>query len=119
MHKGADLKVPRIFKFVLTYVTPIYLLVLLGYWFYTDAIKEFLMTGKDAANRPYLWGARVMIVALAPGHASSHPQGLEQEEGRGDGRRGGPARLTAATVRSLPGRSWRGVPCRTPPPTWR
>ena len=30
MHKGADLKVPRIFKFILTYVTPIYLLVLLG-----------------------------------------------------------------------------------------
>jgi SNF family Na+-dependent transporter len=64
MHKGADLKVPRIFKFVLTYVTPIYLLVLLGYWFYTDAIKEFLMKDEEPARHPYLWGARVMIVAL-------------------------------------------------------
>jgi NSS family neurotransmitter:Na+ symporter len=64
MHKGADLKVPRIFKFILTYVTPIYLLVLLGYWFYTDAIKEFLMKDEDPARHPYLWGARVMIVAL-------------------------------------------------------
>jgi len=64
MHKGADLKVPRIFKFILTYITPVYLLVMLGVWTYQDAVKEFLMKGKDPANRPYLWGARVMIVGL-------------------------------------------------------
>jgi NSS family neurotransmitter:Na+ symporter len=64
MHKGADLKVPRIFKFIITYITPVYLLILLGVWTYQDAVKEFLMTGKDPAHRPYLWGARVMIVAL-------------------------------------------------------
>jgi len=64
MHKGADLKVPKIFKFILTYITPIYLLVLLAMWTYQDAIKALMMTGKEPANRPYLWGARVMIVAL-------------------------------------------------------
>lgn len=64
MHKGADLKVPKVFKFIMTYVTPVYLLVLLGVWTYQDAVKEFLMTGKDPANRPYLWGARVMILVL-------------------------------------------------------
>jgi SNF family Na+-dependent transporter len=70
MHKGADLKVPKIFKFIITYVTPIYLLVLLGYWFFTDAIKNFLMTDPtndhhvQASHHPYLWGARIMIVAL-------------------------------------------------------
>jgi len=67
MHKGADLKVPKIFKFILTYITPVYLLVLLAVWTYQDAVKEFLMTGKDPAHRPYLWGARVMIVALLLG----------------------------------------------------
>jgi SNF family Na+-dependent transporter len=64
MHKGADLKVPRFFKFVLTWITPLYLLIMLGVWTYQDAVKEFLMTGKDPANRPYLWGARAMIVAI-------------------------------------------------------
>jgi SNF family Na+-dependent transporter len=64
MHKGADLKLPRIFKFILKYITPVYLLVLLGYWFYKDAIKEFLMKGKPEANHPYLWGARILIVAV-------------------------------------------------------
>jgi SNF family Na+-dependent transporter len=64
MHKGADLKVPRIFKFVLTWITPLYLLIMLGVWTYQDAIKEFLMKGKDPAQRPYLWGARAMIAAV-------------------------------------------------------
>jgi NSS family neurotransmitter:Na+ symporter len=64
MHKGADLRVPKVFKFIMTYVTPVYLLVLLGVWTYQDAVKEFLMTGKDPASRPYLWGARAMIVFL-------------------------------------------------------
>jgi SNF family Na+-dependent transporter len=64
MHKGADLKVPRVFKFIITYITPVYLLVLLGVWTYQDAVKEFLMKEKAPASHPYLWIARVMIVAL-------------------------------------------------------
>jgi neurotransmitter:Na+ symporter, NSS family len=70
MHKGADLKVPRIFKFIMTYITPVYLLALLGVWTYQDAVKKFLMKDPEnvhyaeAGSRPYLWGARVMIVAL-------------------------------------------------------
>ena len=70
MHKGADLKVPKIFKFILTYITPVYLLVLLGYWFVTDAVKNFRMTDPknehhlEASHHIYLWGARVMIVAI-------------------------------------------------------
>ncbi|MGB8957792.1 MAG: hypothetical protein WCC00_02145, partial [Candidatus Aminicenantales bacterium] len=64
MHKGADLKVPKAFKFIMMYITPVYLLILLGVWTYQDAVKEFLMKGKDPVNRPYLWGARAMIAAL-------------------------------------------------------
>jgi NSS family neurotransmitter:Na+ symporter len=70
MHKGADLKVPKVFKFILTYITPVYLLVLLGYWFVKDAVKNFLMTDAqnehhlDPSHHVYLWVARVMIVGL-------------------------------------------------------
>jgi SNF family Na+-dependent transporter len=70
MHKGADLRVPKIFKFILTYITPVYLLVLLGYWFVTDAVKNFRMTDPgnehhmEASHHIYLWGARALIVAL-------------------------------------------------------
>ncbi len=64
MHKGADLKVPRVFQFVLKWITPLYLLIMLGVWTYQDAVKEFLMKGKPEANRPYLWGARAMIAVI-------------------------------------------------------
>ena len=64
MHKGADLKVPRVFKFIMTYITPVYLLVLLGMWTYQDAVKAFLMKDKPEADKPYLWGARVLIAGL-------------------------------------------------------
>ncbi len=64
MHIGADLKVPKIFKFILKYVTPIYMLVVLGAWTYQEAIAKFLMKGEEASRHPYLWGARAMFVGL-------------------------------------------------------
>jgi len=64
MHRGADMKVPRVYKFIIRYVTPLYMMVILGVWTYQEAIGKFLMEGEDAASRPYLWGARGMFVAL-------------------------------------------------------
>jgi len=64
MHLGADLKVPKIFKFVLKYVTPVYMLLVLGAWTYQEAISKFLMKGEEQSRHPYLWGARGMFVGL-------------------------------------------------------
>jgi xanthine/uracil permease len=65
MHHGADLKVPRVFKFILKYITPVYMLVVLGLWIYQYAIDELLMKGKEIANRPFLWAARGMLIAIS------------------------------------------------------
>jgi len=64
MHLGADMKVPKIFKFILKYVTPVYMLVVLGAWTYQEAISKFLMKGEEKSRHPYLWGARAMFVGL-------------------------------------------------------
>ena len=64
MHIGADLKVPKIFKFILKYVTPVYMLVVLGAWTYQEAIAKFLMKGEEKGRHPYLWGARSMFIGL-------------------------------------------------------
>ncbi len=64
MHKGADLRIPGIFKFVMKYITPVYLLVILGVWTYQDAIGKFLMKGEPAERHPYLWAARVLFAAI-------------------------------------------------------
>lgn len=65
MHHGADLKVPRVFKFILKYITPVYMIAVLGLWIYQYAIDELFMKGKPAANRPYLVGTRAMIVVIS------------------------------------------------------
>ena len=64
MHRGADLRVPRLFRFILRYVTPVYMLVLLGVWTYQEAIDKLLMAKEEPANIPYLWGARGLFIAL-------------------------------------------------------
>ena len=64
MHLGADLKVPKVFKFILKYVTPVYMLAVLGAWTYQEAIAKFLMKGEEKSRLSYLWGARAMFVGL-------------------------------------------------------
>ncbi len=64
LEKGADLKVPRVLKLVLKYVTPLYLLGILVVWTYQDAVDKLLMVGEDPARLPYLWGARLMFAGV-------------------------------------------------------
>ncbi|MBR9974016.1 MAG: sodium-dependent transporter [Bacteroidetes bacterium] len=70
INSGADIRIPVFFKYVIKYVTPLYLLVIMGVWFYQDAF-DILMLNKtpgggpvDPANVPYIWGARGLMVGL-------------------------------------------------------
>lgn len=53
LHHGADIKVPKIFKFVVKYVTPTYLIIILSYWFYQDGMDNLLLRKVSDANFPY------------------------------------------------------------------
>lgn len=71
MHQGADIRIPQIFKFIMTYVTPIYLLFILGWWGWVDALP-ILLNEKTAgggpvnpADTPYITLARAIIVLFA------------------------------------------------------
>ncbi|PLX27272.1 MAG: hypothetical protein C0600_10415, partial [Ignavibacteria bacterium] len=70
INAGADIKVPVFFKYVIKYVTPLYLLIIMGVWFYQDA-WDILMLNKtptggpvNDADVPYIWGARALMVGL-------------------------------------------------------
>lgn len=58
MHKGADMRIPRIYKFIIKYVSPFYILAIFIGWMVLD-MPHFLAKG-DA----YTWGSRIMIIAL-------------------------------------------------------
>ena len=62
IHQGADLKIPRVFKFVMTYVTPAYLLVILGWWGITDALP-ILRMDRAAGGGPVPEGAAPYVIA--------------------------------------------------------
>jgi neurotransmitter:Na+ symporter, NSS family len=64
VHEGASIRIPRFFKFVMTYVTPVFLLVMMGWWTVQDAIPTLLMVGKPEAEVPVRWASRAVMLAI-------------------------------------------------------
>ena len=64
MHLGSNIRIPVIFKYITKYVTPVFLLAILGFWFFEDWIPFILMRNVSAENFPYVLGTRLCLVAL-------------------------------------------------------
>jgi len=69
IHQGADIRIPGIFRFIMTYVTPLYLLVILGWWGATEAVPILLnhrsagsMEPVMAADMPFVNLSRAVIL---------------------------------------------------------
>ncbi|HUT36949.1 MAG TPA: sodium-dependent transporter [Planctomycetota bacterium] len=69
LHYGADIRIPRFYRYTIKYVTPLFLLAVLGTWLYQKGIDKILMKDIAAADRPYVLGARLMLVLLLVGLA--------------------------------------------------
>ena len=69
LHHGAEMRVPRFYKPVIKYVTPTFLLLILGFWFFQQAIPTLRMDGMPRENVPYVWGTRIGLAALFVGIA--------------------------------------------------
>lgn len=64
MHEGAGLRIPLFYKYVIKYVTPLFLLGLLGIWSYQQFWPFIIMKGVNPGDRPYQWAARILILLL-------------------------------------------------------
>ena len=64
VNRGADIRIPGIFKFIMKYVTPLYLIVILIAWTYQDDIGYFFMEGVSAVDKPYHLLARILMIAI-------------------------------------------------------
>jgi NSS family neurotransmitter:Na+ symporter len=64
MHIGSKLRIPGFFKFIIRFVTPVFLLAILGTWFVEDWIPLILMKGIPGENIPYVLGTRLGILAM-------------------------------------------------------
>jgi len=65
IHHGADIRIPRIYKFIIKYVTPSFLILILGFWFYQEGLPTILMKGVSQADKPFVLGTRLLLLAMA------------------------------------------------------
>ena len=64
IHRGAQVRIPRCFLWVLTYVTPLYLLVLFAVWAVQYSPAVFATEGVPPGDVPWRWGARLLLMIL-------------------------------------------------------
>ena len=60
IHEGADIQIPGVFKFVMTYLTPLFLFVILGWWGVTEAFP-ILTLQNGSAGGPIPEGMEVWV----------------------------------------------------------
>jgi len=64
IHHGADMRVPRVYKYIIKYVTPLFLFAILGTWLVQDWIPIIFMKNIAAENRVYVLATRVTLLVL-------------------------------------------------------
>lgn len=69
INRGATTRIPRVFFYIIKYITPVFLFTILATWLYQSAGDVLLMKNIDPFNRPYVWGARLMMLTIFIGIA--------------------------------------------------
>src|SRR5690606_4757127 len=64
LHAGSQIRIPRFFKFVLTYVTPLFLIIMMGWWIVQDAVPTLLMADETPERRAVRWASRGLMLAI-------------------------------------------------------
>ncbi len=64
MHVGADITIPRVYRFIIKYITPTALIVLLGCWCFQEWWPTITMKNVAPANRPYVLLTRLSLLAF-------------------------------------------------------
>jgi len=64
IHHGAQLNIPKVYKWIIKYITPSFLLVILFSWFFQQGIDTIIMKGVSPSNVPYILGTRIGLLAL-------------------------------------------------------
>ncbi len=67
MNEGGDIAIPKIFYYIMKYITPLVLVVVMIWWFINDAIPTLMLTHASAEDIPYIWGSRALMVLLGIG----------------------------------------------------
>jgi hypothetical protein len=64
IHKGADMRVPRLYKFIIKYITPLFLLCILIMWFSQEWLPIIFMKNVSVQDRPYILTIRIGLLLI-------------------------------------------------------
>jgi len=64
LHEGAAIRIPRFFKFVLTYVTPVFLIVMMVWWSYIEAIPKLMLEGIPEDEKGIRTASRLVMLGI-------------------------------------------------------
>lgn len=64
IHKGADMRVPKIYKFIIKYITPLFLFFILGMWFWQEWLPIIFMKNVSSINQPFILGTRLGLLLI-------------------------------------------------------
>ncbi len=64
MHRGAELRVPKVYKFIIKYITPLFLLVIISVWMWQEWLAIIVLKNIASADKPYVIGTRIGLVVL-------------------------------------------------------
>ena len=64
IHKGADMRVPKAYKFIIKYVTPLFLFFILWMWLKQEWLPIILMKEVTSADRPFVLGTRAGLLII-------------------------------------------------------
>lgn len=67
INEGGDIKIPFFFYYIMKYITPLVLAVIMIWWFIKDAYPVLLLEHASPESVPYIWGARILMMLLASG----------------------------------------------------
>ena len=67
LHEGATIRIPRFFKFVLTYVTPVFLLVMMAWWSVQEAFPVLVLRDKPESEHLVRWASRGIMLLILVG----------------------------------------------------
>jgi SNF family Na+-dependent transporter len=64
MHTGSDIRIPGVYRFIIKYVTPLFLIAILIIWLVQDWTDVILMKYVRADDRPFLIVTRLNLLGL-------------------------------------------------------
>jgi len=64
LHEGAAIRIPAFYRPIITYVTPLFLLVMMIWWTKVEAIPTLMMNGIPEENKPYVIASRLLMLAI-------------------------------------------------------